>query len=82
MVKRKRINNFLDYGTGSGILGICFQKINKYGKSIYIDLDKKSLELTKINIKKNNLKYLNNIIHTRFHQNKYYKKEYYDLFSS
>ena len=82
LVKRKRINNFLDYGTGSGILGICFQKINKYGKSKYIDLDKKSLELTKINIKKNNLKYLNNIIHTRFHQYKYYKKAYYDLLAA
>ncbi len=82
LIKRKPIYKFLDFGTGTGILGICFQKEKKSGRTIYVDLDKKSLELTKINMKKNNLKYLNNIFHSRYHQNKYSKKEYYDLLAA
>ena len=53
-----QINNFLDYGSGSGILGICMNKKNQKTKIKYIDNDPTALQITKINVRKNNLRKL------------------------
>lgn len=49
------VKNFLDIGTGSGLLSIVTNKIWKC-KGIGIDHDKKSIEVSKNNIMKNNCK--------------------------
>ncbi len=79
LIRRKRINRFLDFGTGSGILGICYQKKNKVGTTKYVDIDKRSLELARINLKRNNLLHFSNIFTTHYQGHKYLKKEHYNL---
>tara|TARA_B100000287_G_scaffold428691_1_gene480518 strand:- start:1734 stop:2660 length:927 start_codon:yes stop_codon:yes gene_type:complete len=80
LVTRKRqIKNFLDYGSGSGILGICMNKKNQKTKIKYIDNDPTALQITKINVRKNNLRTYGSIFHSGRDKNKYHKKHYYDL---
>ena len=52
--KNRKINNFLDIGTGSGILSIISSKL-WYCSGIAIDNDPVAIEMTKINFKKNNV---------------------------
>ena len=78
ITKKKQINRFLDYGTGSGIIGICLNKKNQKSKTRYIDNDYKAIQLAKINIKKNNLKSQGNIFHSTRERYKYHKENYYD----
>ena len=52
--KNRKINNFLDIGTGSGILSIISSKL-WYCSGIAIDNDPVAIEITKINFKKNNV---------------------------
>ncbi len=79
VAKFKKIKNFLDYGTGTGILGICMNKKLRKTKIMYIDNDKIALKLTNINIQKNNVKRLGNVFHSIKERKKFFKKNYYDL---
>ena len=79
IVKRKKINNLIDYGAGTGILGICFQKKIHSSSTIFIDNDESALKLTKFNLRKNNLRNQGNVFLTSKGRNKYYKKQNYDV---
>ncbi len=69
----------LDYGCGTGILGIAAKKIFKNNKITFVDIDINALKLTKRNLK------INNIISREIHLSKsntmrnFNKKKYYDL---
>jgi len=69
----------LDYGCGTGILGIASKKIFKNNKITFVDIDINALKLTKKNLR------LNNIISTEILLSKsntmknFNKKKYYDL---
>ena len=78
-IRKKNLFNVLDYGTGSGILGICFKKKNKSTKIKYIDSDKNILNLTRFNIKENNLSNIGNVFSVSKIQKGYFKKYYYDI---
>ena len=74
-----KLNQILDYGCGTGILGISSKKIFKKSKLTFVDIDKNALKLTKENLKLNNI-VLNNVYLTNsYHSNKYIKKYFYDL---
>ncbi len=76
---KKKFNSFIDYGSGSGILGICFKKKFKISKTVFVDNDKRALKLTKVNLNKNNLNNIGNVFYYPWDKNKYYKKHYYDV---
>ena len=69
----------LDYGCGTGILGIASKKIFKNNKITFVDIDINALKLTKQNLR------LNNIISREIWLSKsntmknFNKKKYYDL---
>ena len=69
----------LDYGCGTGILGIASKKIFKNNKITFVDIDINALKLTKQNLR------LNNIISREISLSKsntiknFNKKKYYDL---
>ena len=69
----------LDYGCGTGILGIASKKIFKNNKITFVDIDINALKLTKKNLR------LNNIISREIFLSKsntmknFNKKKYYDL---
>jgi len=69
----------LDYGCGTGILGIASKKIFKNNKITFVDIDINALKLTKQNLR------LNNIISREIFLSKsntmknFNKKKYYDL---
>mgnify|MGYP001171655858 FL=1 len=69
----------LDYGCGTGILGIASKKIFKKSNVFFVDIDKNAVKLTKENLKFNfintNLVYQTNI----FFYKKYIMKDKYDL---
>ncbi len=72
-------NQILDYGCGTGILGISSKKIFKKSKVTFVDIDKNAVKLTKENLKLNNI-VLNKVYLTNsYHSNKYTKKQFYDL---
>ena len=74
-----KINRILDYGCGTGILGIASKKIFKRSKTTFVDIDKNAVKLTKENLKSNNVS-LNRVYLTNsYHSNKYTKKQFYDL---
>ena len=76
---KKKFNSFLDFGSGSGILGICFKKKFKTSKTVFVDNDNRALNLTKVNLKKNNLNKIGNVFYNPWQMNKYYRKHYYDV---
>ena len=69
----------LDYGCGTGILGIASKKVFKNNKITFVDIDINALKLTKKNLR------LNNIISREIFLSKsntmknFNKKKYYDL---
>ncbi len=69
----------LDYGCGTGILGIASKKLFKKSKITFVDIDKDAVMLTKENLKLNNI--LSNQVYltNSYHSNKYIKKQFYDL---
>ena len=54
-------------------------KKNQKTKIKYIDNDPTALQITKINLIKNNLRTYGSIFHSGRDKNKYHKKHYYDL---
>ena len=53
--KSKKFQNILDYGSGSGILGIAAKKLMPYSKITLIDVDNLAVKMSKFNLKKNNI---------------------------
>ncbi len=77
--KFSKSNRILDYGCGTGILGIASKKLYKKSKITFVDIDKCAVKLTKENLKLNNI-FLNEVYFTNsYHTNKYKKKNFYDL---
>ena len=50
------LTTFLDYGCGTGILGIASKKVFKKSKVIFVDIDENAVKLSKKNIKLNHIK--------------------------
>ena len=72
-------NRILDYGCGTGILGIASKKIFKKSKVTFVDIDKDAVKLTKENLKLNNILLKKVYLTNSYHSNKYTKKNFYDL---
>ena len=53
--KSFRPNKILDYGCGTGILGIASKKIFRKSKFTLVDIDREAIKLSKENIKLNNI---------------------------
>ena len=60
--KSKKFQNILDYGSGSGILGIAAKKLMPYSKITLIDNDNLAVKMSKFNLKKNNIISNNNVL--------------------
>ena len=69
----------LDYGCGTGILGIASQKIFKKSKVIFVDIDKNAVKLSKKNLKLNYIKSDNVYLTNSFYNIKYIRNNNYDL---
>ena len=72
-------NNILDYGCGTGILGIASKKVFKKSKVIFVDIDENAVKLSKKNIKLNHIKVNGVYLTNSFFDIKYIKNNYYDL---
>ena len=72
-------NKILDYGCGTGILGIASKKVFKRSKVIFVDIDENAVKLSKKNLKLNHIN-LNDVYLTNsFYNVKYLRKNDYDL---
>ena len=69
----------LDYGCGTGILGIASKKKFKDSKVYLVDIDKKAIKLTKENLKLNNIKSNKVYLTNDFFFREYIKFKSYDL---
>ena len=69
----------LDYGCGTGILGIASKKVFKKSKVIFVDIDENAVKLSKKNIKLNHIKVNGVYLTNSFFETKYIKNNYYDL---
>ena len=74
-----KAKSILDYGCGTGILGIASKKIYKKSQICLIDIDKNAIKLTKENLRLNNI--ISNKIYltNRFFFKEYIKYKNYDL---
>jgi ribosomal protein L11 methyltransferase len=77
--KSKKFQNILDYGCGSGILGIAAKKLMPYSKITLIDVDNLAVKISKFNLKKNNIISNNNVFEVSPKKRKYIKKNFYNL---
>ena len=69
----------LDYGCGTGILGIASKKVFKRSKVIFVDIDENAVKLSKKNLRLNHIN-LNDVYLTNsFYNLKYIRKDNYDL---
>ena len=69
----------LDYGCGTGILGIASKKIFKNNKITFVDIDINALKLTKQNLRLNNIISREIFLYTSNTMKNFNKKKYYDL---
>ena len=69
----------LDYGCGTGILGIASQKIFKNNKITFVDIDINALKLTKQNLRLNNIISREILLSKSNTMKNFNKKKYYDL---
>ncbi|MDA9564411.1 50S ribosomal protein L11 methyltransferase [Alphaproteobacteria bacterium] len=77
--KRFSPNKILDYGCGTGILGIASKKVFKKSKVIFVDIDENAVKLSKKNIKLNHIKVNGVYLTNSFFNIKYIENNYYDL---
>ena len=77
--KSKKFQNILDYGSGSGILGIAAKKLMPYSKITLIDVDNLAVKMSKFNLKKNNIISNNNVLEVSPKKRKHIKKNFYNL---
>ena len=71
--------NTLDYGCGTGILGIASKKIFRKSKINFVDIDKNAIKLSKQNIKLNYIKSNDVYLSNSFYNIKYIRNDNYDL---
>ena len=76
--KSKKFKKILDYGSGSGILGIAAKKLMPHSKITFIDVDNLAVKISKLNLKKNNI-LSNNVFEVSPIKKKYIKKKNYNL---
>ena len=69
----------LDYGCGTGILGIASKKIFKNNKITFVDIDINALKLTKQNLRLNNIISREILLSKSNTMKNFNKKKYYDL---
>ena len=69
----------LDYGCGTGILGIASKKIFKNNKITFVDIDINALKLTKQNLRLNNVISRDILLSKSNTMKNFNKKKYYDL---
>ena len=69
----------LDYGCGTGILGIAAKKIFKNNKITFVDIDINALKLTKQNLRQNNIISRDIFLSKSNTMKNFNKKKYYDL---
>ena len=69
----------LDYGCGTGILGIASKKIFKNNKITFVDIDINALKLTKQNLRLNNIISREILLYKSNTMKNFNKKKYYDL---
>ena len=69
----------LDYGCGTGILGIASKKIFKNNKITFVDIDINALKLTKQNLRLNNIISREILLSKLNKMKNFNKKKYYDL---
>ena len=69
----------LDYGCGTGILGIASKKIFKNNKITFVDIDINALKLTKQNLRLNNITSREIFLSNSNTMKNFNKKKYYDL---
>ena len=69
----------LDYGCGTGILGIASRKKFKKNQITLVDIDLEAIRISKDNIKLNNILSKRLYPTNKFFSHKYVKKNYYDL---
>lgn len=69
----------LDYGCGTGILGIAAKKVFKRSKITFVDIDQEAIKLSKHNIKLNNIVSNQLYLTNNYFSFKYIKKNNYDL---
>ena len=69
----------LDYGCGTGILGIASKKIFKNNKITFVDIDINALKLTKENLRLNNIITKEIFLSKSNTMKNFNKKKYYDL---
>ena len=71
----------LDYGCGTGILGIASKKVFKKSKVIFVDIDEDAVKLSKKNIELNHIKVNGVYLTNSFFETKYIKniKRYGDV---
>ena len=69
----------LDYGCGTGILGIAAKKVFKKSEITLVDIDKEAIKLSKYNVKLNNIVSNRLYLTNYFFFYKYIKKNNYEL---
>ena len=69
----------LDYGCGTGILGIASKKLFKKSEITLVDIDQEAIKLSKHNIKLNNIVSNRLYLANNYFSYKYNKKNNYDL---
>ena len=74
-----RPKEILDYGCGTGILGIASKKIFKNSEITFVDIDSNAKKLTKENIACNNIKSNKIYLTNAYYFSKYKKNNLYDL---
>ena len=79
LYKSKNFQNILDYGSGSGILGIAAKKLMPHSKVTFIDIDNLAVKMSKFNLKKNNIFSNNIVFEVSSIKKKYFKKKFYNL---
>ncbi|MDC0457739.1 50S ribosomal protein L11 methyltransferase, partial [Alphaproteobacteria bacterium] len=72
-------NKILDYGCGTGILGIASKKVFKKSKLTLVDIDENALKLSKINLILNHIKLYDVYLTNSFYNIKYIRSNDYDL---
>ena len=77
--KSKKFQNILDFGSGSGILGVAAKKLLPRSKITFIDIDNLAVKMSKFNLKNNYIFSNNRVFEVSPIKKKYVKKKSYDL---
>lgn len=77
--KSIKFKKILDFGSGTGILGIAAKKTMPLSKIKFVDVDKNAIKMTKLNLISNNISKVNNVFNNSKVNKKFKKKKYYDL---